>query len=246
MAEAVFSINLWFLILIGLIIFASIKLYKWVWGELHPFSIVWGFFSFIALIVVIIAYVVITNNIFNGYLRQPHRQPVVDATPLASLTEEQMMRFEDAIIRLAYLGYIEESSFFEVSDVSRTALRFYSTKWISESPRFRTNTTTRLGISVTVHRYEETASSRIHYRGQRNPEHRHIQNDNNTEAVLIHPWMPVSASGLFLPSDDRRIRSDIRINNATISLTEYRHWVDVRNNYSSLFIAALVDAMQEE
>ena len=246
--EQILSVGLLFLVLIGATIFVSVKLYKWVWGELHAFAIVWGTGTFIVLIIVSVLYVTITNFIVNDVLRRPHRPPVVDASPIAALTDEQMERTIDALLLLAARDYISGFSLSESISERHSDMLMYSfhVGWIPESSLLG-GSTARLSISVRVFHYhmETRAISRVQSTGRLTPEHRHFRNDNNTEVLLVYPWMPVSASGFYLPSDERLIRSEIRIGNIHFELREHRHWINLRNNYSTQFIAALVEAMQE-
>jgi len=52
--------------------------------------------------------------------------------------------------------------------------------------------------------------------------------------------------GIFLPDAERRVLSSIRIGNVILDFREYRPWYALRNNYSSQFIALLVEELQEE
>ena len=244
-AEIVFSVVLWLPLSIGLVIFAGIKLYKQLWGELPSFSAAWGIMISVAVVVLAFVYVAVTNFITNDVMRRPNRSPVVDASPLATLTEEQMGRVKDAIMMLVKQGYLRDISIREVTDDWNPPVRSYNTGWISGSTQFRTHPQ-NLSVWVRIYRYEDAAIGYMRTTMNLNPQHRHIQNDNNTDALLLHPWMPVSASGLYRPTDERLIRSEVRINNVHFELRERRHWIGIRNNYSSQFIAALVDAMQYE
>jgi len=242
--EQILSVGLLFLVLIGATIFVSVKLYKWVWGELHAFAIVWGAGTFIVLIIVSVLYVTITNFIVNDVLRRPHRPPVVDASPIAALTDEQIGGVEEAIMRLSELGYIQNVQIRDVTEGWQASVHIYSTGWILGSQLRRHPP--RLNIQIRNYRYEDGAIGYMRTTRNLNSQYYiYIQGDNNTEAVLIHPLMPVSASGLYLPSDERLIRSEIRIGNIYFELWEYRHWIRLNSNYSTQFIAALVEAMQE-
>jgi len=171
----------------------------------------------------------------------------VDSSPIATIDEDHFDRIENALNQLISQGYISE---FTVSRHINTHLpverqsRTLSTRWISHA-RFRSSSS-RLSMNIVFYHSEERAISWLQSTGRLNPHHVYIQNDNNTDAIMLYPWMPVSASGWFVPSDLRRTRTEIRIGSVIIQLSEVRAWSDFRNDYSSQFIAALVAALQEE
>ena len=54
--------------------------------------------------------------------------------------------------------------------------------------------------------------------------------------------MPVSASSLYIPTNYRILDSEIQIGNVVFLIHERRVWYDLWSNYTSRFIAALVEA----
>lgn len=73
----------------------------------------------------------------------------------------------------------------------------------------------------------------------------HIGIALHTDTLSIYPWMSVSAGGWHIPSDLRQLRTEIRIGNVTIVLHEERLWSNMRNDYSSQFIAVFVATLQD-
>lgn len=236
LVEFFLSSSTWFLIVMAGIIAKSAKMYRRAGYGINPWVIAWSFVTFIIIIIVLILFVIAMNVIVNNWLRRPSS---VDISPLANLSAEQLERVEEAILQLAGEGYINISNATE-SPNSRTL----SGRWVIDSPRlggYRTG----MHISISIRRDDEQAGSSLRSAMRSNPEHHtHIINDNNTEAVLMYPWMPVSASGWHIPTDMREFISEVRINNITIRLWENRHWADFDKNYSNQFIHALAEALQ--
>lgn len=201
----------------------------------------WVFLSCLAVIVVPILFVASTNFMVNT-IGRPSR---VDTSPLASLDEYQIDGIEDILMKLIDEGLLSiiADSFREFSEDSSQGYVF-SAQWISQTQsRLRYNPST-LGMSVRVFSSEEIAISEIQpgrIPVRRNTHNTFIQYDNNVDALLVYPEMPVSASGLYLPSNDRWIISQIRIGRVILRITETRRWYDLRNDYTSQFIATLVE-----
>lgn len=227
----------WFLICMIAIIVQSARLYKRSGRGLHPFAISWTFMTIVVIIIAFVLFVAITNVVFNNILRLPSR---VDISPIASLDEPRLDHLEKALERLVREGYVGDVS---IREYPGNQHRF-SSSWISNSRRFHSHPPI-LGIGITVFNSDERALSRLQSTERFNPRSRLIQINSNSEALLIYPPMLTSAGGFYIPSNDRVIRSEIRIGNVLISLREERIWYDVHNNYSSRFIAVFIAALQE-
>jgi hypothetical protein len=71
-----------------------------------------------------------------------------------------------------------------------------------------------------------------------------ITNDNRTEAVLFHSYMPRQAD-VFIPTPRRLISSYIRLGNVIVILREERQSYNLHDDISSRFIELLVDLLNE-
>ena len=233
---------LWLAVCIAAILIISIVLYMR-WGKFANISIIfWGFITFIILIVVFVIFVIASNYIANDLLYRPSR---VNVSSIATLNENSSEQVEEAFLQLASQGYLREPLHIrEFPEDHRSRIRSYTAGWISQSPRFPRGSSS-LSIRLIICRYDEQAASVLQQTGRLNPHHVYIQNDNNTDAILLYPWMPVSAGGWYIPSNQRRIRTEIRIGNIAITFTENRRWHDMRNDYTSQFIDALVREIEK-
>ena len=229
------------------IIIISIRLYKRNWQDqascTWPF--VWGFLTFIVIIVAFVIFVVASNLLVNNLFLKPSR---VDASPIATISEDNFYRFDEALAQMVAQGYIREfaSEHPSIHYQSERVSHPNGTQWISRT-RFTSNfSPSRLSIIFYIHPTAERAASWVQSSGRLNPQHVYVQNDNNTDVLMLYPWMPVSAGGWHIPSNIRSTRTEIRIGNIVIYLRENQHWGTVRNDYTSQFIAALVEAMHNK
>ena len=201
----------------------------------------WIALTVFAVVVFPIVFVFAANIIANT-LARPSR---VDISPIATLNDNQIAHVEDALIQMDNQGIIRIFSTHDYPENHSFLIRRYDISWISnETPRLH-YAAPSLSMSVHVFHQKDRASSGIRNWISLSRLYKHIQNCNDTEAILRHPWMPVSASGLYTPNDDRLIQSRIRIGYFEFTLRETRRWYNLRNDYSSQFILALVYTLQD-
>lgn len=193
-------------------------------------AFIWIILVILALIIAYILLIVVGNN-----RQTPSR---VDASPIAELTEGQIARIEDVWVQF------EESEFinnFRMTDLphNRYTARSYSFDW-----RRRGSASMRVRISVS--RDEEQIIDLFQLATERMDRSDHeryvyVANENGTEVILYYVFTDMP---YFVPSFDRSIRTDIRIGNVVIRLRETRQAGNLRNDYSSQFIALLVEMLQ--
>ena len=205
--------------------------------------------GYIIAIVVVALLAAIPTMIFAAYIysnivNATQHASMVDVSSIAQLSEEQVGRIEEAIVKLGDADLISEPRI-EEFDENHTLMRVYDMDWtdneISSYQAF-------IMIFVSIYRQEETAISVMQAtRIARDFQpHTDIVNDNNTEALLRYPVMPASVSGWFMPSNDRIVNSELRIGDVVITLWETRHRSDTRELLSNQFIEILVETLQEE
>jgi len=236
----------WLLCSWVLIIIYSIRLYKrnWQGSRGCAFVFVYSFITFFVIIVAFIVFVIASNYLVNNLFQRPSR---VDASPISTINENQFHHFDNAISQLVEEGYIHELRIVSEDNHNlpiERQRRVYATVWNSLARFTSTNNSSYLAIGVYIYNCEERATSWLQSTGRLNPQHVHIQNDNNTEVLMLYPWMPVSPGGWHIPSNLRYIRTEIRIGNIVIRFDESRVWGNLRNDYTSQFIAALVEALK--
>lgn len=231
---------LWLIISIIAIIVTSVKLYS---HFIANSSFSGGWFKALYILVVVALCILVFLLFSNNHYR-PSR---VDVSPIEELSAEQMERLEDALMQLYYIEFINGPSITEYRDFEHPSLlRSYGFSWVDNQGRYSTPPT--LIVSVDILRREERAvewiqSTRIRNEMQNIP-YIDVINENGTEAVLRHSFMPIRASALYLPTSDRRIITEIRIGNAHIRLNETRSWHNLNDDFSSQFIYMLVELMQ--
>jgi len=220
------------------IIIVSKKLYKNQGIYTRGYKYFWRFLTSIALIIVTILFIAITNVIVNDFAQRPSR---VDVLPLTLLNAEQVDNIENTMIRLEKQEILRIGNFREFSE-GHFLSHSYSISWFPYGRRSPSVITS----SVTIYRNVEDAVSRV-----RPPElrmigsssrNRHIMNNNNTSALLSYRFMPTSSSSLYLPSNERRFRSDMQIGNIVFQIHETQYWYDFSIDYTTQFIAMLVEA----
>ena len=217
-------------------IYASIKLYK-CWGDDDVSIGLWTFLTFVAVILVFIVFVATTNIVVNSFGRSSR----VDVTSLALLNEEQISQIESTLLHLSEQGvlYIRDiNDYTEGSSISRS----YRIRW-NDAPRYPNDFSLS---SVRIFNSEELAFESVLAMRispvRRNTNNRYILNDNNTSALLFFPEMPVSSSGLNLPTDRRWVNSEIQIGVLVLRIVEVRPWYNLRPTYTTQFIEMLVEA----
>jgi len=192
--------------------------------KLHPAAGV-----MLILLAVIATYVGFT--VTNNRWQSPSR---VDVSPLAGLTLEQVGRIDEVWERLVSHGHIRVLelpnhsflySIYEFRIVFRDASIFYDAHMDVMARTYRDE-------GAAVLRYSQDVRSVS------------IVNENNTEALLY--YMSVLTPHSFIPGNNRSIMSIMRIGRMYIMLIEQRPWHDINNDYSSIFIATLVEMLQEE
>lgn len=190
--------------------------------------------------IIIIFTAIVYSNIVNA-VQRPSR---VDVSPIAKLNEEQVSQAEEAIMQLGELGLISEPRIEDFDESHTTLTRVFETGWTDNEVPGRQAS---IMIFVSIDRQEETAISTIQSMrvGRTFGPRVDVVNDNNTEALLRYPSMPVSASGWFMPTSERIVRSQIRIGNVRITLWESRHRSDGRELLTNQFIEMLVEQLQE-
>ena len=163
----------------------------------------------------------------------------VDTSPLAQLTAEQVARIEDVWIQFEAH---ESVLHFRAESLSnnRELDRRYSIVWQDED-------FISMRISVSVFHDEKTPINSMQnimslMDNNSRREYTYVAYDNNTEAVLEHIFTDTS----YISSSRRAIWTDIRIGNVRIQLRERRHANNLENDFSSQFIALLVEMLQEE
>jgi len=164
--------------------------------------------------------------------------PVVDVSPLAQLTEEQVAHIENV------WSHFEASEFtynFRMSDLPDNRERSHSYRFNWQNERLAS-----MHITVSVFRDEETPINSFQQRmglmDRRGRErYVYITNDNNTEAIL---WYVFTDMPYLVPTFDREIWTDIRIGNVRIRSRETRRVGTLRNNSSSQFVTLLVEMLQ--
>ena len=218
-------------------ILSSYKLYKKLSVRRHVSTSVWIFTTSITLVVVLVIYITTVNIVVNTIGRPSN----VDVSALATLNEEHVLLVEDTILHLESKGILqirEVREFYETDYLKRS----YDIRWYN-APIYPNDFSLR---AVRLFRYDEDAALSVQPR-QNPPIRRHthscyIQNGNNTSALLVYPEMPVSASGLYFPSNMRWIVSEVQIGKLVFTMVEVRQWYNLHTNYSTRFIEMLVEA----
>ena len=196
--------------------------------------------TFFAVVISFIIFVIATNIIANT-IQWPSR---VDASSIALLNNEQVDNIEYSLHWMANNGMGVIRNYIEFTD-THPQKHAYTFSWIPDPQQGYF----RLRIFVNVFRSKEKAYINIQPRpgpmgGRRNNHNIFLTNENNTDVLLVNPSMSVSASGLYLPNNNRWIRSEIRFNNVILDILEIRPWYDLRNNDTSKFILNLVEISQ--
>jgi len=171
----------------------------------------------------------------NNNVQHPSR---VDISPLADLTEDQIGRVEKALRELETYDSVH---WFRVSERGAHTYRFrWHSNVHSTSPRqvLRVTATVYCNEAEPAYVMQLVANQREQLWGYRN---RRISFDNDIDVVLFYAY---HESQYGFPSLDRATRSDIRIGNVMIRLYETRRAYNMQDDYSSEFIAFLVERLQ--
>ena len=230
--DILFNKGTWYILLIVAIIILNVNFNKRYSSLFKKF-----FLSFFIIIVATVVYISLINYIVNNV----GTQSKVCIFSLSLLNDKQITYIEDVITRLGYNEKITITNKREFED-GFWLLSDYNIRWkpkVTDNP-FNIHD---LFIIARVHRYSESAISALESRANRTPyKHIIINNINDTSAFMESPIMEVSASGLFLPNNDRWLRSMIRVGNVVFDITEIRRWYTMKNNYTNQFIDLLVEA----
>ena len=217
----------WFLFTIVSIIIFKVKIHSRIIVKYPDFSKRIKFvYIFLTAILCVSLFFLVTSD-HTGAL-------AVDASPLAELTSSQMENLEDAIIQLSHIEYLRV----DISELQ--AERRYIISWTEYSERH--GTTSYLRVTIVIYNVDNAASGAMDSIRRLYPRHRRIYKENEIEVIML---VPVRSSSYLLPNPNRFVRSDIRIDNTIISLSEVRSLRNADENLSSRFITMLVDFMQE-
>ena len=192
--------------------------------------------AFWAVLIVTIIIILLLLVVF--FYHQRRFPSHVNTSPLAQLTAEQVARIDDVWIQ--FEAHESVLHFSAEDSNSREVSRRYSIVWQDEG-------FISMRISVSVFYDEETPIHLMQNRmslmdSNSRREYTYVAYDNNTEAVLEHIFTDTS----YISSSRRAIWTDIRIGNVRILLRETRHANNLENDFSSQFIALLVEMLQNE
>ena len=217
----------WLLLIVALIIISALIYTRWKGSKLIYFGYVLA-----ALIIIPTVFTYTNNNIQSS--------SKVDARQVAMLSEGQVERVEDIWMQFESDDSTRGFSVDELPN-NREVSRSYSFWWEGENS---TPHEEALRVRVRVFRFERTAINSIRQQkdlqSQSRPKYLFIENENNTEALLYHA---VADMPYPIPTVDRVLRSDIRIGNVIITLSETKEWYNLDNNISSQFLELLVDML---
>jgi len=231
------DMRFWYLYIIIATPFVCALIYrKTRWCSEWPF--LWLIWNGILTIILLLTLTVFGNLLINSWLRG---SSPVDIAPLALLHEESADQVDKALILLVDQGLIRSPIVQDFPSNHTVLYHRYSTGWTS-SVEGGSNTFSSLRISITTYRQEERAITEVQRR-YTDSSSRYFSNENNTSANLNAPWMTVDEYRIL--TNERRTISTFRIGNVFFQLWEYRDWRITNNDYSSQFIAALVEVLLE-
>jgi len=194
----------------------------------------------IVVTVLIAIALAITLMIMNNNVQHPSR---VNASPLADLTENQIEHIEE--IWESFKTY-EGIHGFQVreSPNSPDVERTYSFWWDDRTTTAIPQQTLRVSASVSRDEVEavNTMQRRIILREQFGERDTNFTFENSVDVALWHTFVDMPYG---IPTLDREIWSEIRIGNVIISLRETRQAYNMKDEYSSKFIALLVEMLQD-
>ena len=186
--------------------------------------------------------IVLAVNIYSAVINATQPPSLVDVSPLALLSQEQVERADDVFARLEDSELIPSFRVLE-TPLNRRLDRTYYLRWrrVADASKYSAS----LHITAWVHSEDQTSADSIgSHRQFSSGRSTVIRNDNGTEAVLQRPYMPTTA--MNMPTEHRLVFSRVRVGNLDISMSERRHRDDTRELLSSQFITLLVETLQEE
>jgi len=237
----------------------------WVYGLTNPFSLFFYYVIFEIVLKVVLGikhiqwrfnfkwrlliyFILILISIAMNYkilFTNDYRKSLVDASPIAELSSEQVNRLEGVLEKFKDYDFIIQCDIEEMENhpfLSKTCYMI----WHRNKPFG--------GLLINIHfyNYEQDAIEERQLRLQENRfaptnvlERRYtrIINDNNTEIILFDSKM--DRAGHLVPVSNRNLRSEIRLGNAVISLSESPEQHQLNKNISSDFIKLLCELLAE-
>jgi len=216
------------------IVFAAVEIVLVVFlyivmGRKSPFSI----WRLLGCIVLNIAFVAATFLVlFTGdYQASP-----VDASPIAEISSGQITHLEDAIDRFEELEFIIRWES-DVKSENHYLRKTYSFYWKNMDPE------SLLNITVFLYKDEQRA---IHsFELSREGKHTYINNGNNTEVLLFDAKMIRTSDTYYTPDTKKYIKSEMRIGDAIIKVSESQKFYNLDKNITNKFIVLLCDILND-
>jgi len=167
----------------------------------------------------------------NDYRRSP-----VDISPLIQLTDNQISYLEDALEMFREFDFMTRVENSERDDHSFLS-KYAHLSWFNDY--------SALIVSVHYYRDEQEAKRVFRTRAGRNTNRRRGYTlDNGIEGLLFDSRMP--RGGLGFPMAHRVLRSELRLGNVIINLTETLDSHHLRQHVSSDFIQLLSELLIEK
>jgi len=170
-----------------------------------------------------------------------YRKSMVDVSPIANLTNEQIDRLEDVLNEFEDYDFIRRFEAREHEYHMGGIRMTYEIRW------FNGETRSSLYIWVKIYKSEHQAIESFQFRLTSAQRHRDrytlITNGNNTEAILFDSWMDRAGHGVPVPR--RHLRSEIRLGNAVITLSDDLYQHQLHMNTSSDFIEFLCEKLTQ-
>lgn len=179
-----------------------------------------------------------------------YRKSMVDASPIAELSSENIINIESALNNFEAFDFILNFKIdIKPEDDEFKRVKSCSFLWYDEEK------SRVMAVSVNYYADEQTAvDSFMQIAPDKESQQlvrnktdifTYIENNNNTEVRLFDSYMIGSDTPHF-PDSSRRIDSKLRIGNAVIWLTEDTNFYSLKNNISSEFIKLLCSMMSEQ
>jgi len=187
-------------------------------------------------LVYVLIILVLTAMQYNTLFSDDRRQSMVNVSPIADLSYEQINRLESV------LEMFREYDFIRQLDIEEKATHPYLTKscdmiWLN------TELKTVLFIGIFFYKDEQGAIESMQ-RMSKIDINAYYANDNTTEILLFDSRMARAGHGVPVPT--RYLRSELRFGNATISLRESLEPKHLHMNTSSDFVELLCEMLTQE